>query len=114
MRFFMFLLRLTIVTNNLNYKWGNSSAFQPNGQSPISSTDKTLASQVRSNGFIVVEFTPPRRLRTDGIPGIINFRLAARNAIEGGKSVVNRLALKNRKKKEKTYVHTLVFNWNSN
>jgi 2,4-dienoyl-CoA reductase-like NADH-dependent reductase (Old Yellow Enzyme family) len=33
-----------------------------------------------------MEFTPPRRLRTDEIPQIVNdFRIAARNAIEAGK-----------------------------
>ena len=56
------------------------SGFQPNGQAPISSTDKPL---IQSDGFGV--FTPPRRLGTDEIPGIVNdFRLAARNAIEAG------------------------------
>jgi hypothetical protein len=34
-----------------------------------------------------MEFTPPRRLRTDEIPQIVNdFRIAARNAIEAGKT----------------------------
>ncbi|CAH9120371.1 unnamed protein product [Cuscuta epithymum] len=59
--------------------------FQPNGQQPISSTDRALTPQVRSNGIDVAQFTPPHRLRTDEIPQIINdFRLAARNAIEAG------------------------------
>ncbi|XP_062152953.1 12-oxophytodienoate reductase 1-like isoform X2 [Alnus glutinosa] len=50
--------------------------FQPNGQAPISSTDK---------GLDGAQFTPPRRLRTDEIPQIVNdFRVAARNAIEAG------------------------------
>ncbi|KAF3447390.1 hypothetical protein FNV43_RR12576 [Rhamnella rubrinervis] len=58
----------------------SNSGFQPNGQAPISSTDKPL---IQSDGFGV--FTPPRRLRTDEIPGIVNdFRLAARNAMEAG------------------------------
>ena len=61
--------------------------FQPNGQAPISSSDKPLAPKVRANGIDVAQFTPPRRLRTDEIPQIVNhFRLAARNAIEAGKS----------------------------
>jgi 12-oxophytodienoic acid reductase len=56
-----------------------SIGYQPNGQAPISSTDKSLT----SNDF--EKFTPPRRLRTDEIPNIVNdFRLAARNAIEAG------------------------------
>ncbi|KAJ7982745.1 12-oxophytodienoate reductase [Quillaja saponaria] len=54
--------------------------FQPNGQAPISSTDKPLTSH--DNGE---QFTPPRRLRTDEISLVVNdFRLAARNAIEAG------------------------------
>ncbi|XP_057450232.1 putative 12-oxophytodienoate reductase 11 [Lotus japonicus] len=57
----------------------SSSAFQPNGQAPISSTDKPLAPQ---DGM---QFTPPRRLRADELPHIVNdFRLAARNAIDAG------------------------------
>ncbi|GMN72497.1 hypothetical protein TIFTF001_055252, partial [Ficus carica] len=56
-----------------------------NGQAPISSTNKPLAPQVRSNGIDVAQFTPPRRLRTDEIPQIVDdFRLAARIAIEAG------------------------------
>ncbi|KAL4032142.1 hypothetical protein IC575_005206 [Cucumis melo] len=63
----------------------SNSGFQPNGQAPISSSDKPLFPQVRSNGIDVAQFTPPRRLRTDEIPQIVNdFRLAARNAIEAG------------------------------
>lgn len=59
--------------------------FQPNGQDPISSTDKPLTPQIRANGVDVAQFTPPRRLTTDEIPQIVNdFRLAARNAIEAG------------------------------
>ncbi|KAG8368885.1 hypothetical protein BUALT_Bualt15G0093100 [Buddleja alternifolia] len=54
--------------------------FQPNGQAPISSTDKGI-----TPGPDGVEWSPPRRLRKDEIPGIVNdFRLAARNAIEAG------------------------------
>ncbi|KAL5845859.1 hypothetical protein ACOSQ3_009383 [Xanthoceras sorbifolium] len=58
--------------------------FQPNGQPPISSTDKPLIPQHQTNGVDASHFTP-RRLRTDEIPQIVNdFRLAARNAIEAG------------------------------
>ncbi|XP_073004065.1 putative 12-oxophytodienoate reductase 11 [Typha latifolia] len=54
--------------------------FQPNGQAPISCTDKPLTPQVA-----VAEFSPPRRLETEEIPLVVNdFRLAARNAIEAG------------------------------
>ncbi|KAH0723012.1 hypothetical protein KY290_005680 [Solanum tuberosum] len=63
----------------------SSKDFQPNGQDPISCTDKLLAPQILSNGIDVAHFTPPRRLTTDEIPQIVNeFRLAARNAIEAG------------------------------
>ncbi|KAH0746081.1 hypothetical protein KY285_007738 [Solanum tuberosum] len=60
----------------------SNTGFQPNGQDPISCTDKPLTPQI---GLDVAEFTPPRRLTTDEIPHIVNdFRLAARNAIEAG------------------------------
>jgi 12-oxophytodienoic acid reductase len=48
---------------------------------PVSSTDKPLTPSNDAE-----KITPPRRLRTDEIPQIVNdFRLAARNAIEAGK-----------------------------
>ncbi|CDP10749.1 unnamed protein product [Coffea canephora] len=60
-------------------------SYQPNGQAPISSTDKPLTPQLRANGVDVAEFAPPRRLRTEEIPQIVNdFKLAAINAIEAG------------------------------
>ncbi|KAL6180332.1 hypothetical protein ACLB2K_046996 [Fragaria x ananassa] len=63
----------------------SNSGFQPNGQAPISSTDKPVQTQIGYNGTDVEEFTPPRRLRADEIPQIVNdFRLAARNAMEAG------------------------------
>ena len=63
-----------------------TTGFQPNGQAPISCTDKSLVPQVRANGIDTAQFSPPRRLRTDEIPLVVNdFRLAARNAIEAGK-----------------------------
>ncbi|KAJ6693132.1 hypothetical protein OIU85_003945 [Salix viminalis] len=58
----------------------SNSGFQPHGQAPVSSTDKPISFQVEGT-----EFTPPRRLRTDEIPQIVDdFRIAARNAIEAG------------------------------
>ncbi|KAF9605663.1 hypothetical protein IFM89_018006 [Coptis chinensis] len=49
--------------------------FQPNGQAPVSCTDK-------SHG---AKYSPPRRLKTEEIPDIVNdFRIASRNAIEAG------------------------------
>ncbi|KAK4708572.1 hypothetical protein R3W88_029497 [Solanum pinnatisectum] len=64
----------------------SNTGFQPNGQDPISCTDKPLTPQIRSNGLDVAQFTPPRRLTIEEIPLIVNdFRLAARNTIEAGK-----------------------------
>uniref|UniRef100_A0A0D9ZL88 NADH:flavin oxidoreductase/NADH oxidase N-terminal domain-containing protein n=1 Tax=Oryza glumipatula TaxID=40148 RepID=A0A0D9ZL88_9ORYZ len=61
-------------------------AFQPNGQAPISSTNKSLKPAVRANGIDVATFSTPRRLETDEIPFVVNdYRVAARNAIEAGK-----------------------------
>ncbi|KAF5182797.1 12-oxophytodienoate reductase [Thalictrum thalictroides] len=59
--------------------------FQPNGQAPISCTDKGLTPQIRANGEPLEDFSPPRRLKTEEIPQIVNdFRIASRNAIEAG------------------------------
>ncbi|XP_073122502.1 putative 12-oxophytodienoate reductase 11 [Henckelia pumila] len=63
----------------------SNTEFQPNGQSPISSTYRELAPQPRADGVDMDRFSPPRQLRTDEIPKIVNdFRIAARNAIEAG------------------------------
>ncbi|KAK1371757.1 12-oxophytodienoate reductase 2 [Heracleum sosnowskyi] len=54
----------------------SNTGFQPNGQDPISSTDRSVND---------AQCTPPRRLSTEEIPQIINdFKLAARNAMEAG------------------------------
>ncbi|KAL5776288.1 hypothetical protein ACOSP7_009214 [Xanthoceras sorbifolium] len=60
--------------------------FQPNGKAPVSCTDKPiLKDQLLSGGNDAGWFTPPRRLKTEEIPQIVNdFRIAARNAIEAG------------------------------
>ncbi|KAG6659211.1 hypothetical protein CIPAW_03G018000 [Carya illinoinensis] len=59
--------------------------FQPNGQAPISSTDKPFSPQLQSSAIDVAHLTPSRRLRTEEIPQIVDdFRLAAKNAIEAG------------------------------
>ncbi|KAI9075523.1 hypothetical protein K1719_042501 [Acacia pycnantha] len=56
-------------------KWASPNILHRQGIDPTSS----------SNGIDVAQFTPPRRLRTDEIPQIVNdFRLAARNAMEAG------------------------------
>ncbi|KAK1372754.1 12-oxophytodienoate reductase 2 [Heracleum sosnowskyi] len=58
----------------------SNTGFQPNGQAPISSTDKPV---IHSNDGS--HFWQPRRLSTEEIPHIINdFRLAAKNAMEAG------------------------------
>ena len=60
------------------------AVFQPNGEAPVSSSDKQITTQ-KKGGFDALEFSPPRRLGTDEIPHIVNdFRLAAKNAIEAG------------------------------
>ncbi|KAL7119688.1 hypothetical protein ACP275_02G077800 [Erythranthe tilingii] len=57
-----------------------TNGFLPNGQTPVSSTARGISSGVDGQ-----EWAPPRRLRKDEIPGVVNdFRIAARNAIEAG------------------------------
>lgn len=65
-----------------------SAGFEPNaGQPPVSSTDKPCSPIIDSNGKVLFEFLPPRRLNSDEIPALANdFRIAARNAMEAGKS----------------------------
>ncbi|KAM1777823.1 hypothetical protein ACFX11_044434 [Malus domestica] len=59
----------------------SNTGYQPNGQAPISSTDRPR----RLNDIDDAEFTPPRRLRTDELPHVANdFRLAAKNSIDAG------------------------------
>ncbi|KAI3675956.1 hypothetical protein L1987_85552 [Smallanthus sonchifolius] len=58
----------------------SNNGFQPNDEAPVSSTDKGV-----TPGLDGGDWSPPRRLRTDEIPALINdFRLAARNAIDAG------------------------------
>ncbi|CAL4976300.1 unnamed protein product [Urochloa decumbens] len=58
--------------------------FQPNGQAPISSTDKQVRPQASYDGRFDT-FAVPRRLGTNEIPHVVNdFRIAARNAIKAG------------------------------
>ncbi|KAK1403699.1 12-oxophytodienoate reductase 11 [Heracleum sosnowskyi] len=58
----------------------SNTGFQPNGQAPISCTDKPISPS--NDGF---HYSPPRRLGTEEIPQIIDdFRLAAKNAMEAG------------------------------
>lgn len=80
--------------------------FQPNGEVPISSTEKPFSSQLQTNSGVGAEFfTPPRRLRTDEIPQIVDdFRLAARNAIEAGEFsyILSSNYLRQKQKEEKS------------
>ncbi|RWW32237.1 hypothetical protein GW17_00003094, partial [Ensete ventricosum] len=48
-----------------------ATGYQPHGEDPVSSTDKAAPPYVHDNGY-VDEFSPPRRLRTDEIPGIVD------------------------------------------
>ena len=58
--------------------------YQPNGQASISSMDRGIKPVTLHNDTIE-EYSPPRRLRTEEIPHIVNdFKIAARNAIEAG------------------------------
>ncbi|XP_039121670.1 putative 12-oxophytodienoate reductase 11 [Dioscorea cayenensis subsp. rotundata] len=60
--------------------------YQPNGEAPISSTDRVIQVPPQTELDVTVEsYSPPRRLTTIEIPQVVNdFRLAARNAIEAG------------------------------
>lgn len=60
--------------------------YQPNGQSPISSSDRKVSGQVQlPNVKDYADFSTPRALKAEEIPPIVNdFRLAAKNAIKAG------------------------------
>ncbi|OMO83364.1 hypothetical protein CCACVL1_11413 [Corchorus capsularis] len=60
-------------------------AFQPNGQPPISCTDKPILAKTHIDGSTPADFPTPRRLTIDEIPQVVDyFRKAARNAMEAG------------------------------
>ncbi|CAL4896176.1 unnamed protein product [Urochloa decumbens] len=62
----------------------STTAFQPGGAAPISSTDRGIPPQLSFDGHME-EFGKPRRLETHEIPAIVDdFRKAARNAIDAG------------------------------
>ncbi|CAN6340371.1 unnamed protein product [Urochloa humidicola] len=62
----------------------STTAFQPGGAAPISSTDRGVPPQQSFDGHME-EFSTPRRLETHEIPAIVDdFRKAARNAIDAG------------------------------
>lgn len=59
------------------------NGYQPNGQDPISSSDKQIPIETLPDGNEV--YSRPRRLGAEEIPEVVNwFRAAARNAIEAG------------------------------
>ncbi|KAG2610816.1 hypothetical protein PVAP13_4KG229210 [Panicum virgatum] len=59
----------------------STTDFQPDGQAPISSTDKPISPNAEPGKV----YSKPRRLRTEEIPGFVDdFRRAARNAIAAG------------------------------
>jgi hypothetical protein len=61
------------------------SEFQPNGQAPVSSTDRPIAPTKSEDGLSVTTYPVPRRLAAEEIPAVVeDFRIAARNAIEAG------------------------------
>ncbi|VAI01674.1 unnamed protein product [Triticum turgidum subsp. durum] len=58
--------------------------YQPGGAAPLSCTDKGVGPQMSYDGRLE-EFAPPRRLKVEEIPAIVDdFRKAARNAIDAG------------------------------
>ena len=59
----------------------------------------------------VGQYTPPRRLRSDEIPQIVNdFRIAARNAIEAGTFANSKHVLKNQSPTTIIYINNAL-NW---
>ncbi|KAG6591216.1 12-oxophytodienoate reductase 2, partial [Cucurbita argyrosperma subsp. sororia] len=60
-------------------------SFQPNGDPPISCTDKPPATEKDICGSTVPEYPPPQPLTAEGITQVVNdYRVAARNAMEAG------------------------------
>ncbi|CAL5086002.1 unnamed protein product [Urochloa decumbens] len=60
----------------------STNELQPDGQEPISCTDKQIPHNADDPGTV---YSKPRRLRTEEIPMIVDdFRRAARNAIDAG------------------------------
>ncbi|XP_057974452.1 putative 12-oxophytodienoate reductase 11 [Malania oleifera] len=60
-------------------------AYQPNGQPPVSCTDKRITVQHHIDGSGGADFSPPRRLSPHEISLVVNdFRVAAKNAMEAG------------------------------
>ncbi|KAH1121446.1 hypothetical protein J1N35_004606 [Gossypium stocksii] len=63
----------------------SDNCFQPDGQPPISCTDKPIQAKTHINGVTEASFPAPRRLTTQEITQVVNdFRKAARNAMQAG------------------------------
>jgi hypothetical protein len=62
-----------------------SIGYQPDGQPPISSTEKPITAEFHIDGTSAANYPPPRRLKTDEISQVVNdFRIAAKNVMEAG------------------------------
>ncbi|KAJ1704574.1 hypothetical protein LUZ63_004353 [Rhynchospora breviuscula] len=62
----------------------SDDSYQPNGQTPVSSSDRRITLEVGEGGE-PLNYPTPRKLTLEEIPQIVNdFRLAARNAINAG------------------------------
>nr|XP_043632343.1 putative 12-oxophytodienoate reductase 11 [Erigeron canadensis] len=65
----------------------SNNFYQPNGQPPISSTDKPILKQqyIGGHGENDAQYSTPHRLTIDEISRVVDdFRMAARNAMEAG------------------------------
>ncbi|MBA0759488.1 hypothetical protein Gotri_022373 [Gossypium trilobum] len=63
----------------------SDNCFQPDGQPPISCTDKPIQAKTHIDGVTEASFPAPRRLTTHEITQVVNdFRKAARNAMQAG------------------------------
>ncbi|QCD98770.1 12-oxophytodienoic acid reductase [Vigna unguiculata] len=64
----------------------SNSEYQPDGEAPISSTEKRLRKDITNDKATADRYATPRRVRTDEVPKLVNdFVVAAKNAIEAGK-----------------------------
>ncbi|KAK8705761.1 hypothetical protein V6N13_049354 [Hibiscus sabdariffa] len=63
----------------------SDNCFQPDGQPPISCTDKPIRAKTHIDGTTEASFPAPRKLTTREITRVVHdFRKAARNAMEAG------------------------------
>ncbi|KAI3519213.1 hypothetical protein L1887_08240 [Cichorium endivia] len=84
---FMTMEEYSFVSYGIPAEFLTPIIYQPNGRSPISSTNKPILNQLFIGGSEgeTSQYSPPHRLTIDEIPKVINdIKLAARNAIEAG------------------------------